>query len=121
MPIEECSICLSIITPSNRTLLTSCDHCFHNTCLDTWKETGSRTCPLCRGSLKTKKDFYTMTNILPLPWVFLVRRIDTDIPVWFYPTTTELFMDMKRWCPKDSLNGNAFALVEMAVTSIIGQ
>jgi hypothetical protein len=124
----DCPICLcDIIHPNcSRTL---CGHFFHETCLNTWKNTGNTTCPLCRTPLmqitceevimSRDEQFLCMVEVLPLPWIYLVRRIDDDIPVLFYPTTDLLFMDMRQWCPDEALDGNAFTMVLSAIQEMI--
>lgn len=52
----ECSICYSIISPTDRSLPTkpckTCSNKFHSSCLYKWVQTsGSSTCPLCRSIL----------------------------------------------------------------------
>jgi hypothetical protein len=46
----ECSICL-LGGSSNEFYTTSCNHMFHENCIDKWFETGNVSCPLCRKSL----------------------------------------------------------------------
>lgn len=43
----ECSVCLAGITRGAGTTL-ECGHTFHSTCIERWKATGHRTCPMCR-------------------------------------------------------------------------
>ena len=46
---KECPICLEVGTgkgPFKK--LNGCGHEFHETCIDTWKTRGNRTCPVCR-------------------------------------------------------------------------
>jgi hypothetical protein len=116
----ECSICLCDIHDNSGTR-TPCQHVFHESCLNTWKHHGTDNCPLCRQPLYTHSkmsrddQFYRMIEILPLPWIYLVRRIDDDRPVLLYPTTNEMFIDVIKWCPNDALGGNAFTIVENAI------
>jgi hypothetical protein len=43
---QECSVCLAGVRGEGTTL--ECGHKFHTPCIDRWKSTGHRTCPLCR-------------------------------------------------------------------------
>lgn len=43
---QECSVCLNRIQDEGTTL--PCGHKFHTLCIDRWKNTGHRTCPMCR-------------------------------------------------------------------------
>ena len=43
---HECSVCLSDVMGGGTTL--ECGHKFHAACIDRWKSTGHRTCPVCR-------------------------------------------------------------------------
>ena len=43
---QNCSICLNTIKTNITTL--PCQHKFHNTCIEKWKEEGKNTCPCCR-------------------------------------------------------------------------
>ena len=46
---EDCSICLEKI--ENDGYKTSCNHHFHENCLNTWKNMDKRSCPNCRSKL----------------------------------------------------------------------
>ena len=43
----DCSICLCDMEDKSKMVKTSCGHCFHTTCIDTWLNRNN-TCPLCR-------------------------------------------------------------------------
>jgi len=43
---EICSICMNPLMRKGRVL--KCDHEFHYACLNKWRDTGNRTCPVCR-------------------------------------------------------------------------
>lgn len=48
-----CSICLSKILVNNTiAILASCGHTFHRACINKYKESGGKTCPLCRAKFK---------------------------------------------------------------------
>ena len=50
---EECTICYTDMEPAFTRWL-SCGHAFHDTCIDTWENTGRNlTCPLCRSPIHT--------------------------------------------------------------------
>lgn len=52
----ECSICLDEIKEGQRTLLIrSCQHGFHQECLDRWLS-GNSTCPNCRGAVRSETE-----------------------------------------------------------------
>jgi hypothetical protein len=66
----ECSICLDQIKEGERTLrITSCQHGFHQECLDPWLLANS-TCPNCRGSVRPE------TEITPLQRIQNQRELD---------------------------------------------
>lgn len=44
----HCSVCFETMTTRNSRKLETCGHTFHRKCLNTWKQQGNRTCPLCR-------------------------------------------------------------------------
>jgi tRNA A-37 threonylcarbamoyl transferase component Bud32 len=46
---EDCTICLEKI--NNNYHKTSCNHYFHNNCINSWKNTGQNSCPNCREKL----------------------------------------------------------------------
>lgn len=48
--IKECSICLSNIDLNNKFITLSCNHSYHDECLNKWFEK-SKTCPICRINL----------------------------------------------------------------------
>jgi hypothetical protein len=43
----SCSVCLTEIEKGQDTILVTCGHMFHNTCIMKWFE-GKNTCPVCR-------------------------------------------------------------------------
>jgi len=43
---HECPICMNPLMRKGRVL--KCNHEFHYACLNKWRETGNRTCPVCR-------------------------------------------------------------------------
>lgn len=46
---KECPICLEVGAGKGQfKKLQTCGHEFHETCIDTWKSRGNRTCPVCR-------------------------------------------------------------------------
>jgi len=45
---DICCICLEKLTSAESTLLLPCDHPVHIGCMNTWRLSGSGTCPLCR-------------------------------------------------------------------------
>lgn len=46
---QECSVCLAgIARQDNEVKTLDCGHKFHTECIDRWKNTGHRTCPVCR-------------------------------------------------------------------------
>ena len=47
--IAECPVCLDPLSNQPTTKL-KCDHIFHITCIDEWKER-SNTCPMCRKAI----------------------------------------------------------------------
>jgi len=54
---EECPICYEQLNEESVVTKTSCNHCFHTTCLNRWFESQTRagqvvTCPLCREECK---------------------------------------------------------------------
>lgn len=50
---QNCSICLTKITSDITTL--PCNHKFHTSCIDKWKESGKNTCPYCRKEFEKRK------------------------------------------------------------------
>jgi len=46
----QCAICLATWQPSERIIVTPCQHAFHEECLASWLQT-ARTCALCRQDL----------------------------------------------------------------------
>ncbi len=58
---DKCSICLNSVRPTRGVRKLDCGHLFHVRCLNEWKGTGTRTCPLCRKPFDTKKYKVTMT------------------------------------------------------------
>ena len=51
----HCSICLSPVRKTRGVKELSCGHMFHNRCLNSWKETGGTTCPMCRKTFDETK------------------------------------------------------------------
>lgn len=43
---KECPVCLEVGKGSFKKL--QCGHDFHESCIETWKSRGNRTCPVCR-------------------------------------------------------------------------
>ena len=52
---HECSICLSSVRKTRGVKELICGHMFHNRCLNSWKETGGTTCPMCRKTFDETK------------------------------------------------------------------
>ncbi|RAL12622.1 RING finger protein [Aspergillus homomorphus CBS 101889] len=42
-----CPICLEVVTRTQQIYLLSCQHVFHDRCLEGWVMSGRNTCPLC--------------------------------------------------------------------------
>lgn len=53
--LDECSICLNSIRRTRGIRDLPCGHSFHRRCIDSWKETGKTTCPLCRNTFDDSK------------------------------------------------------------------
>jgi hypothetical protein len=45
--LGECPICIESMTHRTSRYI-NCNHRFHKTCLNRWKDQGKRTCPVCR-------------------------------------------------------------------------
>ena len=53
---DTCPICLNNFDDNEEKIETSCNHKFHESCLETWKDyskTNTFSCPLCRTTQKT--------------------------------------------------------------------
>lgn len=46
-PDTDCPICMQRIEPTDETMVTPCNHCFHKECLSRWMEE-QLVCPVCR-------------------------------------------------------------------------
>ena len=46
--MNQCSICLNNVKQTRSTRELPCKHIFHGACINKWKETGHKTCPVCR-------------------------------------------------------------------------
>lgn len=46
--MEQCSICLGEVRETRGNSRIRCGHLFHKECLESWKERGKHTCPVCR-------------------------------------------------------------------------
>jgi hypothetical protein len=58
---DLCSICLEPLNENIHKM--NCNHDFHASCLISWLTSGnSNTCPLCRTSENTNKNFYNYSN-----------------------------------------------------------
>lgn len=55
-----CSVCMDSMTIRNHREL-SCGHKFHKKCIQTWKNRGNRTCPLCRADFDAPQFRVTVT------------------------------------------------------------
>lgn len=65
----DCSICLEQIKEGQKTvLITSCQHGFHQACLDPWLLRHS-TCPNCRGPIETQRE--ALSNNRELDRIYL--------------------------------------------------
>lgn len=57
---DECPICYETIT---NLYVTSCSHKFCESCINKWKDTHAKTCPMCRTNIfvdsNSKNDNYT--------------------------------------------------------------
>jgi hypothetical protein len=49
---DMCSICYAAYTNPSEIGKCPCAHMFHSQCLQSWLNTGAKTCPLCRAALK---------------------------------------------------------------------
>lgn len=54
----DCVVCLCPVSPEDKIRVLSCDHGFHDHCIETWLQSSS-TCPLCRNPVV---DFYPSSN-----------------------------------------------------------
>ena len=52
---SSCSICLEEFEDNETISKTSCNHMFHETCLETWLNTNTK-CPFCRNTLKEESN-----------------------------------------------------------------
>lgn len=46
--MTTCAICLNTVRETRSQMPIRCGHLFHNHCLDSWKQRGKHTCPVCR-------------------------------------------------------------------------
>ncbi len=46
--MPTCSICLNEVRSTRANPPLRCGHVFHTACLESWKQRGKNTCPLCR-------------------------------------------------------------------------
>lgn len=69
--IDECNICLSMMTTKCAVTKLPCDHSFHKACIDKWAQ-GHNTCPCCRFIFKQDpleafksqmREFYTRLDL----------------------------------------------------------
>ena len=59
--MSTCSICLNQVRPTRTNPPIRCGHIFHSDCLESWKEKGKNTCPMCRKVFDVSKFKVTLT------------------------------------------------------------
>ncbi|XP_009781909.1 RING-H2 finger protein ATL29-like [Nicotiana sylvestris] len=75
----ECAICLvEFVDDSFLRLLTSCNHVFHQGCIDHWLEL-HKTCPVCRASLDSKEMQQRAVQSTKLPQHMRSRKVSNCI------------------------------------------
>ena len=55
--IIRCPICLLDFDDFSQKVFTSCKHPFHEDCITQWRESGSASCPSCRGNIDDDFEF----------------------------------------------------------------
>nr|XP_004490370.1 RING-H2 finger protein ATL47-like [Cicer arietinum] len=78
----DCAVCLCQIKEGDEIRVLRCEHMYHINCLDKWISFKTDTCPLCRESLRPRRDT-TELGAEVLLFNFGTFRTDRDCDDWW--------------------------------------